>query len=271
MEMMVAAVQMEAPPFELDRNLAVAGARIEEAAHRGAKLIVLPEFFHIGYTFDTRLRDHAEAVDGRTASWLRQWSRRTGACIGGCIVESRVGRLHDTFVLAHPDGNLSSYRKRFPAFFENTFFHAGTEIGIVQTCLGRIGIMICWDMIHLRLAKELTGKIDLLIISAAWPNLRQGSMPLPGFSHWISRQPIRQPMRLAAKLGVPVVFSNHSGPFSIRVPGLRFRYQSPFAAHSAVIESDGSLVNINRDEDDTVCGQVRIKTPGSASRFSRAA
>src|SRR5690606_16163618 len=138
---------MRCTNFAVQENLDNAEIAIQKAVHHGAQLVLLPEFFHIGYCYDDQLHSVVEAVGGRTTQWLLKWSRKTGALIGGCIAEEDGCRLYDTFLLATPSGKLHRYRKRHPAFFENLYFARGKDVGIFNTEIGRVGVMICWDMV----------------------------------------------------------------------------------------------------------------------------
>lgn len=249
---------MESRAFEPALNRARAEAQIQQAARKRAELILLPEFFNIGYCYDARLREHAEPLDGPTAWWMRKWSHRTGCHIGGCIAERDANRLYDTFLLADPYGQLHFYRKRHPAFFENFYFQRGDDPGIIETELGSLGIMICWDMVQPHLQSELAGQIDLLLISAAWPDLTTGNIPLPIASHWMAYQIHQRPRGLAESLQTPVVFCNMAGTFRTRVPLSPIRYRSHFAGQSAVIEADGFDVTRLEKQDAVLLADVDV-------------
>lgn len=256
MELHVAAIQMQCINFRLRDNLDCAARSIRTAAAAGAELILLPEFFHIGYWYDRRLRQHVEPIGGHTTDWLLQWSKRTGALIGGCIAEQHGKRVYDTFLLATPKGNLHSYRKRHPAFFENLYFARGRDEGIFDTEIGRIGVMICWDMAQAKLATAMENRIDWLVISAAWPDMVTGNWPLPFFQSWISKLGRNRPRELATTLQTPTLYSNLTGSSQTRVPGLGIRYRSNFAGHSAIVDGHGQVVSSCQREETVVHGFI---------------
>src|SRR5439155_17059556 len=129
--------------------------------------------------------------------WMKQRSRQTGRWIGAGIIERSDDGVYDTFLLTGPAGEVLSYRKRYPAFFERLYFHSGRTIGIFDTSLGRIGVMICWDMVHPCLTRTMLGRIDLLLICSAWPDLYRANYPLFGVRGWLSKQPALRPPQLA--------------------------------------------------------------------------
>jgi len=242
--------------FDDRANLAKADTLIRDAARQGARLVLLPELFAAGYTYDRRLHDHAEPVGGRITQWLLRRSRQLGVWIGAGIVEQAAAQVFDTFLLTGPDSEVHVYRKQCPAFFERLYFHRGQEAGIFRTALGRIGVLICWDMVQARLCQALAGQIDLLLICSAWPDLRRGSIPLYGVRHWMSQQPAERPPQLAKLLGVPVAYCNMVGDFRTRVPGLGLTYRAPFAGNSSITDRQTTALGT---EEQLLIADVRVQ------------
>lgn len=255
----VAAVQMESRPFAVEENLKRAGKYIDAACKRGAQIVLLPELFHVGYSYDNRLAEFMEEIGGETTQWMRQWSQSRGIYLGACIGERAVGGCYNTFVLAGPSGMVNTYQKRFPAFFENLYFKPGASEGIFSTPIGRIGVMICWDMVHAKLLEEMRGKIDILLISSAWPDMTTGNFPLPGLDHWMTSRTKLMPSRLAKVLNVPVVFANMGGSFKTKIPGLGLTYKSAFAGSSAICHPCGRLVQLNHPNDFVLSDSISIE------------
>ncbi len=261
--MKVACIQSDTVPFERQWNLDRASLSVWEAVRHGAELIVLPEYFSSGCRYDSGFVESAEPLDGPTVSWMRTRSRETGAWLAGGIVEEDAGGVYNTLVLVGPSGVSWTYRKRCLPLFERLYFRSGSEVGVFDTPLGRLGVMLCWDMIHDRPLAELKNRIDLLLVCAAWPDVAAGrtwhpavvaspretrswlhvstKWTLPGLAQWLSRPPVERPRSLARTLGVPVVFCNMAGRFETPVPWLAgLQFSCPFAGASAILEADGS-------------------------------
>jgi len=258
MTLPIACAQMACTTFDRPSNLGKADQFIREAARLGAKLILLPELLTTGYTYDRRLHDFAEPIGGATTRWLQRRSRQTGRWIGAGIVEKADEIIFDTFLLAGPAGEFHSYRKQYLAFFERLYFNRGRTANIFDTALGRIGMMICWDMVHARLFREMAGRIDLLLICSAWPDLNPGNIPLFGIRDWFSRQPAQRPQRLAEKLNVPVANCNMTGNFTTRVPGLGLIYRSTFAGNSSIADGSGKITMAERAEETVLVADVQV-------------
>jgi N-carbamoylputrescine amidase len=132
-----------------DNNIAATLRHIDTAAAQGARLIVLPELANTGYAFDTRAEayDHAEPVpDGVTCqAWAKAAAAHNAYIVGG-ITEIDGVTLYDTAVLIGPDGYIGRYRKTHLWNREKLIFTAGNDYPVFDTRIGRIGLLICWDI-----------------------------------------------------------------------------------------------------------------------------
>lgn len=133
-----------------DKNLRRAVELIGEAADRGATLIVLPELAGTGYGFDNREEAYAHAEQVPSGETTQAWTtlaRERGLYIVGGIAESDGVRLFDTAVLIGPDGFIGKYRKTHLWNREKLIFTPG-DLGlpVFETRIGRIGLLVCWDI-----------------------------------------------------------------------------------------------------------------------------
>ena len=113
------------------------GEKIQQLAHEGAELIVLQEL-HNGLYFcqteDVNVFDQAEVV------------------IVTSLFERRApGLYHNTAVVMEKDGTIAGcYRKMHipddPGYYEKFYFTPG-DLGFhpIQTSLGKLGVLVCWD------------------------------------------------------------------------------------------------------------------------------
>ncbi|GLY77326.1 nitrilase family protein [Actinoallomurus iriomotensis] len=135
-----------------DRNLRRTLELVNEAADRGATLVVLPELAGTGYAFATREEAyaHAEEVPAgpTTRAWIALAQERGIHLVGGLVELDDDGvRLFDTAVLIGPDGLVGKYRKTHLWEREKLIFTPG-DLGfpVFDTRIGRIGLLICWDI-----------------------------------------------------------------------------------------------------------------------------
>ena len=138
-----------------EENLQRARQQIIEAAEQGARLICLPELFCSIYFCqqeDPRFFELAEPIPGYTTDYFSQLSKTVDSVLVVPLFErSTSGEYYNSLVVINPDGSIAGrYRKMHipndPQFQEKYYFTPG-DLGFqaIQTAVGRIGSMICWD------------------------------------------------------------------------------------------------------------------------------
>ena len=138
-----------------DANLRHAVAKVGEAAAAGAKVVCLPELFRSRYfaqTEDARVFDLAEPVPGPSTEALGKAAKRAGVVVIAPVFERRApGLYHNSAATIDVDGRVAGvYRKMHipddPAYYEKYYFAPG-DLGFraVDTGVGRIGTLVCWD------------------------------------------------------------------------------------------------------------------------------
>lgn len=171
----VAVVQFE--PHVGVENLKANATAVEErlttAADHGAGLIVLPELATTGYVFETREEAyaHSEPVPGgRSVDLFTRIAAERNVYIVGNVVEQSSGRLYDTAVLVGPDGYIGRYRKTHLWNTEKLWFTPGDEgFSVFDTRIGRIGLLVCWDIWFPETARIVTQLgADIICIPTGW-------------------------------------------------------------------------------------------------------
>lgn len=148
----VAVVQF-APQVGLDNresNLHRSLALAAEAVNGGANLIVLPELSNCGYFFSSRQDafEHAEPVPGGASvqAWMAFAATHQVYLVAG-LNEIEGRQLFNTAVLLGPDGLIGKYRKAHLWNLEKLWFTPGNlGFPVFETPIGRIGLLICWDI-----------------------------------------------------------------------------------------------------------------------------
>jgi nitrilase len=190
--MKVAAIQMTSGP-EVAANLEQAGALLEAAAARGARLAALPENFSFMGLKDADKRAAAEP-DGHgpvqdflasTARRLRLWiiggtvplaagvdGRVAAACLVYDSDGARVAR-YDKIHLFDVDlpGRAESYR-------ESAHVAPGARAALIDTPAGRLGLSVCYDVRFPELYRHLSAAgAQLLSVPSAFTSPT-------GRAHW---------------------------------------------------------------------------------------
>lgn len=159
-------------------NLKKSITAIREAASRGAQLVILQEL-HAGLYFcqseDTRCFDLAEPIPGPSSDQLAAVARDCSVVIVASLFERRApGLYHNTAVVLEKDGTIAGiYRKMHipddPGFYEKFYFTPG-DLGFVpvDTSLGRLGVLVCWDQWYPEAARLMAlAGAELLIYPTA--------------------------------------------------------------------------------------------------------
>ena len=128
---------------------------IRDLARRGAELIVLQELHNSLYfcqVEDVKNFDLAETIPGPSTDIYGRLAKELGVVLVTSLFERRApGLYHNTAVVFEKDGTIAGkYRKMHipddPAYYEKFYFTPG-DLGFhpIQTSVGRLGVMVCWD------------------------------------------------------------------------------------------------------------------------------
>ena len=151
---------------------------ISDLARRGAELIVLQELHNSLYFCQTENVDNfdlAEPIPGPSTKLFGELAKELGVVIVCSLFERRAaGVYHNTAVVLERDGSIAGiYRKMHipddPAYYEKFYFTPG-DLGFhpIQTSVGRLGVLVCWDQWYPEAARLMTLQgADLLIYPTA--------------------------------------------------------------------------------------------------------
>lgn len=163
---------------DIKNNIAKLKQNIIACAGRGAELIVLQEL-HNGLYFcqveDPANFDLAETIPGPSTEEFGALAKELGVVIVLSLFEKRAaGVYHNTAVVIEKDGTIAGkYRKMHipddPAYYEKFYFTPG-DLGFepIQTSVGKLGVMVCWDQWYPEGARLMAlAGADLLIYPTA--------------------------------------------------------------------------------------------------------
>lgn len=110
----------------------------------------MPELANTGYTFNTRQEafEHSEEVPyGPTTQVWADFATKNKVYLVAGLAEREGNRLYDTAVLLGPDGFIGKYRKAHLWNLEKLWFSPGDSgFPVFETPIGRIGLLVCWDI-----------------------------------------------------------------------------------------------------------------------------
>jgi nitrilase len=162
----VAVVQAGTVLFDNDKTLQKLQSLANEAAQKGARLIVFPEAFIGGYPkgfdFGARLGTRSDdgrdqfrryfdcsiTDNGREASIIAQTARSLSVYLVVGIIERDQSTLYCSVLIYGPNGRLlGKHRKLMPTALERLVWGCGdgSMLPVVDSDIGRIGAVICWE------------------------------------------------------------------------------------------------------------------------------
>lgn len=151
---------------------------IRDLAKRGAELVVLQELHNSLYfcqVEDVNNFDLAEPIPGPSTEHFGALAKENNIVLVTSLFEKRAaGLYHNTAVVFEKDGIIAGkYRKMHipddPAYYEKFYFTPG-DLGFepINTSVGRLGVLICWDQWYPEAARLMALKgADMLIYPTA--------------------------------------------------------------------------------------------------------
>lgn len=206
---------------------------IRACALQGAELVVLQEL-HNGLYFcqteNTEVFDQAEPVPGPSTEVFGALAKELGVVLVLSLFEKRApGLFHNTAVVIEKDGTIAGkYRKMHipddPAYYEKFYFTPG-DLGFepIQTSVGKLGVLVCWDQWYPEAARLMAMKgAELLIYPTAigWESSDAEDEKQRQLDAWITVQ-----RGHAVANGIPVVAVNrvgHEDDPSCQTNGIQF-------------------------------------------------
>ena len=200
-------------------NVSKLEKNIREVASQGAELIVLQEL-HNGLYFcqteDVSVFDQAETIPGPSTERFGKLAAELGVVIVLSLFEKRAaGLYHNTAVVLEKDGTIAGmYRKMHipddPAYYEKFYFTPG-DLGFepVQTSVGKLGVLVCWDQWYPEAARLMAlAGAELLIYPTAigWESSDTIEEKNRQRDAWITIQRSH-----AVANGIPVIACNRVG------------------------------------------------------------
>ena len=193
-------------------------SKIEEAAKNGATLIVLQELHQTEYfcqSEDTKFFAYANTFEQDVAFWSEVAKKNEVVLVTSLFEKRTAGLYHNTAVVFEKDGSVAGkYRKMHipddPGFYEKFYFTPG-DLGFepIETSVGKLGVLICWDQWYPEAARAMALKgAELLIYPTAigWFDEDSEDEKARQLESWITIQRSH-----AIANGIPVLSCNRVG------------------------------------------------------------
>lgn len=169
------ACQQLAPALgDLAANRALALNAIREAVDDGADVVILPELVTSGYMFESAAEARVAAIaPGHQilVEWAAEAARADIVLAGGFCEMASDGRIFNSAAVFDASGLRAVYRKLHLWDGEKLIFTPGSDPPpVLQTRVGRIALIICYDLEFPELTRSLAlAGAQLLMVPTNWP------------------------------------------------------------------------------------------------------
>lgn len=217
-------LQFDVKSGDIESNLARVkkGLKMIAESHERISpgIVVMPELWATGFAYDV-LPELTKAVPALLEN-LHGLAEQYQVLLAGSLPESDNGVYYNTLYISGPAGNVGVYRKQrlFTPMAEDTFFTQGSDPCPVQTSLGPVAGLVCYDLRFPELLRQQTARgADILVVPAQWPAAR--------VNHWRILLQAR-----AIENQMFVIAANRCGTTG----------DTTFGGHSMIIGPDGSIL-----------------------------
>jgi len=180
-QVVVALAQISCKVGDKKHNIDVMKKIVKEAKGKDASLVIFPELSLTGYVSRDLMYELAETIPGPSIHSMEETAKKEKMhVVFGMLERSEKASavIYNTAVLLGPQGLIGKYRKMHlpthSVFEEKRYFRQGYEAPVFETNVGKIGLMICYDVFFPELARllRLQGSQLIICISAS-PSVRR--------------------------------------------------------------------------------------------------
>ena len=238
-----ACVQFDVRKGDVPHNYEAAMAGLTAAAASGARLAVLPEMWSTSYLtrFAPRTLQAVEDAEKR----VRELSAKLGMVVVGSSAEQTPEGVCNTARVYDRGQHLGSYRKvhLFSPNAEHRHLVAGDAPLVVQTSVGLMGVMICYDLRFPELARHYFHRgCELLVVPSQWPEARS--------VHWRTLVRAR-----AIENQCFVVGCNRTG----QEPSLKNEELLAFPGDSRIVDPMGEVLAAGNGEELPLLAEIELR------------
>ncbi|MFA9380456.1 MAG: nitrilase-related carbon-nitrogen hydrolase [Acetanaerobacterium sp.] len=181
-----AVLQMNTVSGDIEANLEEGFRLADEAVAKGAKLLIYPELSLTGYHLERRWFEGLAPLSSAYLDQFCAYAKDHGVAMAVPYVAQKEGNIYISLAFIERNGEiLASYDKSFLWGVEQTrFTHGERRYQAFDTTLGRIGILICYDIEFSEPSRILAlDGAQLIIVASVWS--------IPAQSRWDIQLPAR--------------------------------------------------------------------------------
>ena len=174
MKFKAACVQFDVRNDDVRRNVGFVISALEHLHQENVKLVVLPDLW--AAKFDREKASELWLFSQEALRKISYLSKKYEMMIAGSLIEKEGSDYFNTAYITDVSGKeMGKYRKihLFSMAGEDNYFKCGEEKIVVDTGLGNLGIIICYDLRFPELTRSLVlNGAEILLVPAQWPKAR---------------------------------------------------------------------------------------------------
>jgi len=172
----IALAQISCKREDKAENLTKIEKTVIKAKKQAADLVIFPELSLTGYVVRDQIYELAETIQGPSTKVIENIAKKTKAhIVFGMpeLSEKTQATIYNAAVLVGPEGLIGKYRKMYlpthSVFEEKRYFRPGYQAAAFDTELGKIGLIICYDIFFPEVSRltRLKGAQLIVCISAS--------------------------------------------------------------------------------------------------------
>ena len=260
---------IQSPCFDsVEKNIASISKQLETAASNNADLVLLQELHNSLYFCIEENPDNfdlAETIPGPSTKIFSKLAKKLSLVIVISLFEKRAsGLYHNTAVVIDKDGSIAGkYRKMHipddPGFYEKYYFTLG-DLGFtpIQTSIGKLGVLICWDQWFPEAARLMTlAGADILLYPTAigWDPNDSNEEQKRQLDAWITVQRSH-----AIANGIPVASCNRTGTEKSK------QITTNFWGNSFICGPQGELLSQAAKDNEIIYSKIELNNTETVRR-----
>jgi predicted amidohydrolase len=172
----IALAQISCKRANKEENLKKMEEIVKKFKDQSVDLVIFPELSLTGYVVRDQIYELAEIIPGPSTYAVEKIAEKTQThIILGMpeVSEKTKATIYNTAVLVGPKGYIGKYRKMYlpthSVFEEKRYFRPGYQSAVFNTELGRLGLIICYDIFFPEVSRltRLKGAQLIVCISAS--------------------------------------------------------------------------------------------------------
>lgn len=168
MKFKVAVIQFAIAQFDPEKNIARAEKFIAKASTQGAHIIVFPEDFITGPILGKK---EFVDFDGKYRKIFQVFAKKYQIdIVMGSVIEGEQTGSYNTCHYIDASGKIrGTYRKINLWLPERKYLTPGNEVVVFNTKFGKIGLIICWDLIFPEIFRKMVIKgVNIVFCPSYW-------------------------------------------------------------------------------------------------------